>query len=282
MNENVASAIEKNGLVCCGGKFKVLKWHLSEKFTKLLLTALKCKILLFAAASCNTLLLVEYQTQKAIKNPLNFSRKINLIFFSLAVLSGNRNFEGRIHPLTRANYLASPLLVIAYAIAGKKKVWQVSCEKQLNGEFLGTVDIDFETQPIGKSLDGREVYLRDIWPSRQEIQEIEKKYVIPAMFKDVYEKIQQGSQNWRDLVAPQGKLYPWDEKSTYIKHPPFFENMTRELPITKPIMNARVLLNLGDSVTTDHISPAGSIARNSPAGKLLMIEFDSRLNKFSS
>jgi aconitate hydratase len=89
------------------------------------------------------------------------------------------------------------------------------------------------------------------------------------MFKDVYEKIQLGSQNWRDLVAPQGKLYPWDEKSTYIKHPPFFENMTRELPTKEPIMNARVLLNFGDSVTTDHISPAGSIARNSPAARYL-------------
>ncbi|KAG5675688.1 hypothetical protein PVAND_005572 [Polypedilum vanderplanki] len=166
------------------------------------------------------------------------------------VLSGNRNFEGRVHPLTRANYLASPLLVIAYAIAG-------------------TVDIDFETQPIGKGFDGSEVYLRDIWPSRKEIQEVEKKYVIPAMFKDVYEKIQQGSQNWRDLVAPEGKLYPWDDKSTYIKHPPFFENMTRELPVQKPILNARVLLNFGDSVTTDHISPAGSIARNSPAARYL-------------
>jgi aconitate hydratase len=114
------------------------------------------------------------------------------------------------------------------------------------------------------------VYLRDIWPSRDEIQEIEKKHVIPAMFKDVYEKIQVGSQNWRDLVAPQGKLYPWDEKSTYIKHPPFFENMTMELPVMEPIINARCLLNFGDSVTTDHISPAGSIARNSPAGRKII------------
>lgn len=143
---------------------------------------------------------------------------------------------------------ASPLLVIAYALAG-------------------TVDIDFEVQPIGKSEDGREVFLRDIWPSREEIQTIERKYVIPAMFRDVYEKIELGSPNWQSLEAPKGKLYPWDTSSTYIKHPPFFEGMTRELPEARPIKSARVLLNLGDSITTDHISPAGSIARNSPAGK---------------
>ncbi|CAO1339646.1 unnamed protein product [Diamesa tonsa] len=166
------------------------------------------------------------------------------------VLSGNRNFEGRIHPLTRANYLASPLLVIAYAIAG-------------------TVDIDFETQPLGTNEEGHEVYLRDIWPTREEIQNVEKKYVIPAMFRDVYEKIEMGSSNWQALEAPSGKLYPWDAESTYIKHPPFFETMTRELPTIEPIKTARVLLNLGDSITTDHISPAGSIARNSPAARFL-------------
>lgn len=145
---------------------------------------------------------------------------------------------------------ASPLLVIAYALAG-------------------TVDIDFEVQPIGKSEDGREVFLHDIWPTRDEIQSIEKKYVIPAMFKDVYEKIELGSSSWLSLEAPSGKLYPWDETSTYIKHPPFFEGMSRDLPEKKAIKSARVLLNLGDSITTDHISPAGSIARNSPAGMKL-------------
>jgi aconitate hydratase len=165
------------------------------------------------------------------------------------VLSGNRNFEGRIHPLTRANYLASPLLCIAYALAG-------------------TVDIDFESQPIGKTEDGREVFLREIWPSREEIQAVERKFVIPAMFRDVYEKIELGSANWQSLEAPSGKLFSWDNESTYIKHPPFFEGMTRSLPERQPIKNARVLLNLGDSITTDHISPAGSIARNSPAGTI--------------
>lgn len=154
------------------------------------------------------------------------------------VLSGNRNFEGRIHPNTRANYLASPLLVIAYAIAG-------------------TVDIDFETQPIGYNKEGKEVYLRDIWPTRQEIQAVEQQFVIPAMFKEVYEKIQLGSKTWQALTAPSGKLYPWDPLSTYIKLPPFFKSMTRELPKIQSITGARVLLYLGDSVTTDHISPAG-------------------------
>jgi len=166
------------------------------------------------------------------------------------VLSGNRNFEGRIHPNTRANYLASPLLVIAYAIAGR-------------------VDIDFQKEPLGISGDGKPVYLNEIWPLRSEIQAVEQKYVIPSLFRDVYAKIDTGSPNWAQLNAPEGKLYPWDPSSTYIKKPPFFENMTKELPDIQTIENARVLLHLGDSVTTDHISPAGSIARNSPAARYL-------------
>ncbi|KAL1122679.1 hypothetical protein AAG570_003006 [Ranatra chinensis] len=166
------------------------------------------------------------------------------------VLSGNRNFEGRIHPNTRANYLASPLLVIAYAIAGR-------------------VDIDFETEPLGKTSDGKPVFLNDIWPSRTEIQEVEKRTVIPAMFREVYARIENGSNSWRQLLAPDGKLYPWDKQSTYIKNPPFFDGMTRELPKRQNILGARTLLLLGDSVTTDHISPAGSIARNSAAARYL-------------
>lgn len=166
------------------------------------------------------------------------------------VLSGNRNFEGRIHPNTRANYLASPLLVIAYAIAGR-------------------VDIDFEIEPLGKRANGSMVYLRDIWPTRAEIQTVEQKHVIPAMFREVYSKIEKGSSSWQSLDAPVGKLYPWSASSTYIKKPPFFEGMGRELTKYKPINNARVLLLLGDSVTTDHISPAGSIGRTSPAARFL-------------
>ena len=166
------------------------------------------------------------------------------------ILSGNRNFEGRIHPHTRANYLASPLLVIAYAIAG-------------------TVDIDFEKEPLGRRADGTPIYLQDIWPTRSEIQAVEQKFVIPAMFTEVYSKIKQGSSSWASLLAPDSTLYPWDASSTYIKSPPYFENLQKELTKIKPITKARVLLNLGDSVTTDHISPAGSIARNSPAARYL-------------
>lgn len=166
------------------------------------------------------------------------------------VLSGNRNFEGRIHPDTRANYLASPPLVIAYAIAGR-------------------VDIDFETEPLGYDAENSPVYLRDIWPTRDEIQAVEKKHVIPKMFEEVYAKITTGNERWNKLEAPEGNLYPWDDASTYIKSVPFFDGMKRELPERRTIDKAHVLLNLGDSVTTDHISPAGSIARNSAAARYL-------------
>ncbi|KAL4113489.1 hypothetical protein QTP88_017103 [Uroleucon formosanum] len=166
------------------------------------------------------------------------------------VLSGNRNFEGRIHPNTRANYLASPLLVIAYAIAGR-------------------MDIDFETEPIGNDKNGKPVFLKNIWPSRAQIQTVEKQTVIPAMFQDVYARIENGSNAWQCLQAPDGQLYPWDVSSTYIKNPPFFNGMTKTLPGVQSVKGAHVLLFLGDSVTTDHISPAGSIARNSSAARYL-------------
>ncbi|XP_016961258.1 cytoplasmic aconitate hydratase [Drosophila biarmipes] len=182
------------------------------------------------------------------ENVVNTIEKNGLV--CCGVLSGNRNFEGRIHPNTRANYLASPLLVIAYAIAGR-------------------VDIDFETEPLGVDANDKEVYLRDIWPTRSEIQEVEHKHVIPAMFQEVYSKIQLGSKDWQTLEVSDGKLYPWSGISTYIKRPPFFDGMTRELPQIKSIEQARCLLLLGDSVTTDHISPAGSIARRSPAARYL-------------
>ncbi|XP_077484231.1 cytoplasmic aconitate hydratase-like isoform X2 [Amblyomma americanum] len=169
---------------------------------------------------------------------------------AVGILSGNRNFEGRVHPNTRANYLASPLLVVAYAIAG-------------------TVDIDLERDAIGQGTDGKPVYLRDIWPSRDEIQAVESEHVLPRMFKEVYAKVETGSKHWQALDAPKSLLYPWDSNSTYIKCPPFFESMEREPRPTLSIEGAYVLLNLGDSVTTDHISPAGSIARNSPAARYL-------------
>ncbi|KAG7461910.1 hypothetical protein MATL_G00196130 [Megalops atlanticus] len=169
---------------------------------------------------------------------------------AVGVLSGNRNFEGRVHPNTRANYLASPPLVIAYAIAG-------------------TVRIDFEKEPLAVNPQGKEIFLRDIWPTREEIQEVERDFVIPAMFKEVYAKIENMNERWNSLKAPSDKLYTWDPKSTYIKSPPFFDGLTRELQPPKSITDAYVLLNFGDSVTTDHISPAGNIARNSPAARYL-------------
>jgi len=167
------------------------------------------------------------------------------------VLSGNRNFEGRIHSSTRANYLASPMLVVAYALAG-------------------TVCIDFEKDPIGIGTEGKPVFLKDIWPTRSEIQEVEKKYVLPSMFEEVYSKINKGNKEWNSLFTPQSELFPWEEKSTYIQSPPFFKNMTFSVPKSLPVIqDAHVLLLLGDSVTTDHISPAGSISRSSPAARYL-------------
>ena len=168
------------------------------------------------------------------------------------VLSGNRNFEGRIHSETRANYLASPPLVIAYALAGR-------------------MDIDFEVEPLGYDAENKPVFLRDIWPSKEEIHNVEKQFVVPKLFEDVYSRITTANKQWNNLEAPTGTLYPWDLKSTYIKHPPFFTNMTKEMDKkSSVIQNAYVILNLGDSVTTDHISPAGSIARNSPAARYLI------------
>lgn len=169
---------------------------------------------------------------------------------AVGILSGNRNFEGRVHPNTRANYLASPPLVIAYAIAG-------------------TIKIDFEKEPLGVNAKGQQVFLKDIWPTREEIQAVERQYVIPGMFKEVYQKIETVNESWNALAAPSDKLYYWNPKSTYIKSPPFFENLTLDLQSPKSIVDAYVLLNLGDSVTTDHISPAGNIARNSPAARYL-------------
>jgi aconitate hydratase len=169
----------------------------------------------------------------------------------VGVLSGNRNFEGRIHPSTRANYLASPPLVIAFAIAGR-------------------IDIDFENETLGySSILNRDVYLSDIWPTRKELHDLETNFVIPEMFRKVYDKMSVGNKAWNALKAPQTDLFPWDYRSTYLKRPPFFESMTIDEPLLLPIQRARALLFLGDCITTDHISPAGSIARNSPAARYL-------------
>ena len=159
--------------------------------------------------------------------------------------TSNRNFEGRVHPLTRANYLASPPLVVAYALAGR-------------------VDIDFETEPIGVGAGGP-VFLRDIWPTIDQIREVENEAVQPAMFRETYQKVAKGNKRWNELVAPKGNTFSWDDKSTYIHNPPFFADTTFTPAPIHDITEAFCLLNVGDSITTDHISPAGKISRNSPA-----------------
>jgi aconitate hydratase len=168
-----------------------------------------------------------------------------------AVLSGNRNFEGRIHPEVRANYLASPPLVVAYALAGR-------------------MDIDLSQEPLGYDAKGAAVYLRDLWPSPQEVQQAIGRSIKSSMFHKVYGEVFKGDERWNSLEIPEGDLYRWDPKSTYVKHPPYFENMTVEPPPVTDIQGARVLALVGDSITTDHISPAGSIKLQSPAGKYLL------------
>lgn len=168
-----------------------------------------------------------------------------------SVLSGNRNFEGRIHPLTKANYLASPLLVVAYALAGY-------------------VDINFETDPLGYDKKNNPVYLRDIWPSGEEIQEAISSFVKMEMFHKDYAEVFEGDEIWKNVEISSGEIYEWNPQSTYIKHPPFFEGMRQKPEPMKDIHNAKVLALLGDSVTTDHISPAGTIPKDSPAGTYLL------------
>ena len=167
-----------------------------------------------------------------------------------AVLSGNRNFEGRINPMTRFNYLMSPPLVVAYAIAGR-------------------VDIDFDTEPLGIGTDGP-VFLRDVWPAPKEVADEILRSVRPEMFQKQYANVFEGDETWRSLPVPEGDLYAWDEDSTYVKNPPYFEGMTMTPPGVKAVRGARALAMLGDSITTDHISPAGSIPASSPAGKWLI------------
>jgi aconitate hydratase len=170
---------------------------------------------------------------------------------AVAVLSGNRNFEGRIHPLVRANYLASPPLVVAYALAGR-------------------MDVDLTTEPLGTDKSGKPVFLSDIWPTPQEIETTVRAAVSTSMYQKQYSQVYEGDAHWKGMHVPQGDLYQWDPKSTYIKLPPYFENMPKTPPPLADVHSARVLAILGDSVTTDHISPAGSIPVDSPAGKYLI------------
>ncbi len=168
-----------------------------------------------------------------------------------AVLSGNRNFEGRVHPEVRANYLASPPLVVAYALAGR-------------------IDIDLYKEPLGTDRDGRPVYLKEIWPTQQEVRDVVERSIRSEMFHKEYGEAFLGDEHWRDLPVPEGDLFSWGPASTYVKHPPYFVGMTPTPPPVQDVRGARVLAVLGDSITTDHISPAGSIKAQSPAGRYLL------------
>ncbi len=168
-----------------------------------------------------------------------------------AVLSGNRNFEGRVNPLVKANWLASPPLVVAYALAG-------------------TIDINLETDPLGTGSDGQPVYLRDIWPTPEEVRQTVAAAVVPEQFQSRYGNVWQSNERWNAVPTTAGDLYEWKDESTYIQEPPFLAELTREATPPVSVSGARVLLALGDSVTTDHISPAGSIAKDSPAGRYLV------------
>jgi len=168
-----------------------------------------------------------------------------------SVLSGNRNFEGRVHPEVRMNFLASPPLVVAYALAG-------------------TLDLDLTTEPLGTGADGKPVYLKEVWPSDQEVQELLTRSIDSKMFQQSYASVFTGDEHWSGIKVPAGKLYTWDAKSTYVKNPPYFEGMSPTPPALSDIHGARALAVLGDSVTTDHISPAGDIAKSSPAARYLV------------
>jgi aconitate hydratase len=170
-----------------------------------------------------------------------------------SILSGNRNFEARIHPLVRANYLASPMLVVAFALAGR-------------------IDLDLLNEPLGMGSDGEPVHLKDVWPSQEEIRDTIRRSLKPEMFRHRYGEVFEGDDLWKNLPLPEQdvSLYEWDEDSTYIQNPPFFTEMSLDLPSPTDIREARVLALLGDSVTTDHISPAGAIPKDGPAGQHLM------------
>jgi aconitate hydratase len=170
---------------------------------------------------------------------------------AVSVLSGNRNFEGRINPLCRANYLASPPLVVAYALAGR-------------------MDFDIVNEPIGSDKSGKPVYLREIWPTPQEVESAVRVSVTKEMFAKEYADVFAGDEHWRALPVPEGDLYAWDAKSTYIKNPPYFEGMKVKPGAISDLRGLRALAVLGDSITTDHISPAGSIQADGPAGKYLI------------
>ena len=179
-----------------------------------------------------------------------------------AVLSGNRNFEGRIHPYVQANYLASPPLVVAYALTG-------------------TIDINLNSDPLGTGKDGKPVYLHDIWPTSQEIIDTVRAAIQPELFSENYSDLFTGNEVWNKISSPATKLYQWSPDSTYLQEPPFFEGLSKNIPALKDIRGARVLALFGNSITTDHISPAGNIAPTGPAGKYL-IDHGVPIHEFNS
>jgi aconitate hydratase len=168
-----------------------------------------------------------------------------------AVISGNRNFEGRVHAEVKMNYLASPPLVVAYALAG-------------------SLDVDVTSEPLGQDADGKDVFLKDIWPSNTEISDLLAGAVTSEMFRKNYADVFEGGARWNAIASPDGALYAWDKDSTYIKNPPYFDGMTMALEKVEDVSGARCLGLFGDSITTDHISPAGSIKKDSPAGRFLI------------
>jgi aconitate hydratase len=195
--------------------------------------------------------------------PEHISRAINENkLVTVAVLSGNRNFEGRINPDAQASFLMSPPLVVAYALAG-------------------SIEVDLMNEPLGHDPNGQPIYLKDIWPSADEIQQMVELYVKPEMFEQQYSNVFAGNETWNRVAIPEGDVYRWDPNSTYIQEPPFFKNITAEIPPLKNIVGAKVLAWLPDSTTTDHISPAGAISPTSPAGKYL-ISIGVQLKDFNS
>ncbi|GIV44178.1 MAG: hypothetical protein KatS3mg035_1301 [Bacteroidia bacterium] len=222
---------------------KVVTTYLEKSGLLEYLEALRFHVVGYGCTTCigNSGDLSEPITKAIVENDLSVA----------AVLSGNRNFEARIHPNIKMNFLASPMLVVAYAIAGR-------------------MDIDLYNEPIGYDPNLQPVYLKDIWPTPQEIQEVVQQVLLPEDFRAVYSTVFDGDESWKKLQAPEGKIFQWDTKSTYIQEAPFFKDISMEVKEPQNIVGAKVLLSLGDSITTDHISPAGNIKANSPAGQYLI------------
>lgn len=222
---------------------KVVTTYLEKSGLLEYLEALRFHVVGYGCTTCigNSGDLSEPITKAIVENDLSVA----------AVLSGNRNFEARIHPNIKMNFLASPMLVVAYAIAGR-------------------IDIDLYNEPIGYDPNLKPVYLKDIWPTPQEVQEVVQKVLLPEDFRAVYSKVFDGDEAWQKLQAPEGKIFQWNTQSTYIQEAPFFKNIQLEVAELQDIKGAKTLLSVGDSITTDHISPAGNIKANSPAGQYLI------------